>query len=1239
MAWVPETENIYFDSFDFISSNPIAFDNLGVKKVAKIFCNINVCHVITEEGTVYSWGNDREKYGTLAMGNNYYITSPTLNNNFDGKKILDLSIGEKHAAAIDEAHNIYMWGTDYYGECGYGDYNEKEVTKNIPFSLNIKHLYPLKVKCGYSYTMILDYDNTAIYLGVICDKNIIQDNIEKIERDAKHRVPFDNSLNVRCNEIYCGLNMIAIVDTKGNLFLYSDYEGLYYVRIPFEAITVKFVYDVIYVGINNKDYIYEFAPMRGRQCLEDYIENLYKVDECVSNIDIIDTPYYDNVLFFSIESEREMKRRNEDVNILRLIKENLNSQFGESNEEEIMNNNGRFNSSCSSLSSIYNSKSGLNLNINNSNTIIYNRSISRQHTIISGANSFASITNSFNSSNNLDSPSSMNMKKSYKRINRISSLLGRLFDKKIENISKGNIIINNKKRIDVELLVSGWNGKRAMGLKGSHQRSMSCVNLDDADSMKKNRNIRSLSSEKRLLDVNRLILKDNRNLNSFRKSIKKVLGIENYNRDKEDINEKKEEKRNFIDMKKIMSKMKVDKEKKDIIVNNRYQTVSVENNSHTSEEDRKLEEAINISNHKKKEEVIKEERLIGSRREIREGLIEGKDYDRYVFDYAKFKDDSYLIERNDIVKVPKRPRQREIKNEEISDIKDEIEMLEPKSNIEMILTNENKRQIDSKGNIPIEGSIISNNEGTDNISNNTRMTLKGKKNPKTIKRKKIEEPKEEEKIVNNQQKKERDKQYNIVSMVIDHNQIEIQSNNLKKEEPNIIESNEENNNSPEDNNKTSLNSPILHSFIQEEFHHQYVPVQYQIFHKSSPTPRLKLPHPQSSSLSKIVSKYESSLKSQTSKKKQSIQDPIANLLNDINILSPIDSVNPMISINSANTYYINETPLQLTSTPSTESRRPLMLTETKLNSISINPKESSQKSLTIEHINLNITTPKKSKENTSMIYAGLISKKQRINRDKLNKFLVSSNTDRSSIKISREQTTPIKLISNPVVNNRTITNDIRPRTSALPSKQYLPFTEKKVEKRKLIHKSNKTLKPAKIKQRNSSASTNNNSLSSTVPIHKRQRSANQLNHPSSFAVSHHKHNMSTSRLTSLRENYIGYYERALKYSNNKMITTLLTPEENTTAQKIVDIIDNEETLMSGVSHTSDNKTKTFNDIQKDIKNYVINNKDKYRNDYNKNDFIPIVTRSDIGDNMIQIEPSCHNSMIGEPLELERSQIK
>ena len=41
------------------------------------------------------------------MGDGYYFTSPVLNKNFGGKKIIDLSIGEKHAAALDDGHTLY----------------------------------------------------------------------------------------------------------------------------------------------------------------------------------------------------------------------------------------------------------------------------------------------------------------------------------------------------------------------------------------------------------------------------------------------------------------------------------------------------------------------------------------------------------------------------------------------------------------------------------------------------------------------------------------------------------------------------------------------------------------------------------------------------------------------------------------------------------------------------------------------------------------------------------------------------------------------------------------------------------------------------------------------------------------------------------------------------------------------------------------------------------------------------
>lgn len=62
-------------------------------------------HAISDEGFVYSWGNDRENYGTLGMGLNYSQASPCLNLNFSNKKIIDISMSEKHCAALDSKLN------------------------------------------------------------------------------------------------------------------------------------------------------------------------------------------------------------------------------------------------------------------------------------------------------------------------------------------------------------------------------------------------------------------------------------------------------------------------------------------------------------------------------------------------------------------------------------------------------------------------------------------------------------------------------------------------------------------------------------------------------------------------------------------------------------------------------------------------------------------------------------------------------------------------------------------------------------------------------------------------------------------------------------------------------------------------------------------------------------------------------------------------------------------------------
>ena len=58
-------------------------------------------HSIGDDGNVYSWGNDREKSGILALGFTYNQKTPLLNTNFANKKITQISLSEKHAAATD----------------------------------------------------------------------------------------------------------------------------------------------------------------------------------------------------------------------------------------------------------------------------------------------------------------------------------------------------------------------------------------------------------------------------------------------------------------------------------------------------------------------------------------------------------------------------------------------------------------------------------------------------------------------------------------------------------------------------------------------------------------------------------------------------------------------------------------------------------------------------------------------------------------------------------------------------------------------------------------------------------------------------------------------------------------------------------------------------------------------------------------------------------------------------------
>lgn len=167
LAWIPLSENIYFDALEFLAYEPIEFNSnfysnidFGAKKITKIYCNNHVMHSIADDGNVYSWGNDRDKTGILGLGFTYIQANPVLNTNFANKKIIDISLSEKHGVAMDSIfylilvnRHVYTWGTGLSGELG----KENITFSNTPLPIELnKHSFVMKIQCGATYTAFLD---------------------------------------------------------------------------------------------------------------------------------------------------------------------------------------------------------------------------------------------------------------------------------------------------------------------------------------------------------------------------------------------------------------------------------------------------------------------------------------------------------------------------------------------------------------------------------------------------------------------------------------------------------------------------------------------------------------------------------------------------------------------------------------------------------------------------------------------------------------------------------------------------------------------------------------------------------------------------------------------------------------------------------------------------------------------------------------------------------------------------
>ena len=131
--------------------------------------------ILLENGHVLSFGNN--EHGQLGReqktpqleeaASNDCLVDPNYFKNSKGnpEKVVYVSAGYDHCAAITESHFLFSWGGGQYGQHGQGHTMDSKSPKIVPHSSHGKQTEFVQVSCGDSFTVALTADGTLLSFG------------------------------------------------------------------------------------------------------------------------------------------------------------------------------------------------------------------------------------------------------------------------------------------------------------------------------------------------------------------------------------------------------------------------------------------------------------------------------------------------------------------------------------------------------------------------------------------------------------------------------------------------------------------------------------------------------------------------------------------------------------------------------------------------------------------------------------------------------------------------------------------------------------------------------------------------------------------------------------------------------------------------------------------------------------------------------------------------------------------
>jgi alpha-tubulin suppressor-like RCC1 family protein len=129
---------------------PRLVESLKGKNIVKVSVGGNHMSAIDKDGNLYCWG----RAACAGFGGLEHVYTPTLiQGDLSREKVISVSCGRSHTAAVTESGQVWTWGYGYEGELGHGEKSSQLQPKRVE-SLN----KVVDVACGRDFTIFVCED-------------------------------------------------------------------------------------------------------------------------------------------------------------------------------------------------------------------------------------------------------------------------------------------------------------------------------------------------------------------------------------------------------------------------------------------------------------------------------------------------------------------------------------------------------------------------------------------------------------------------------------------------------------------------------------------------------------------------------------------------------------------------------------------------------------------------------------------------------------------------------------------------------------------------------------------------------------------------------------------------------------------------------------------------------------------------------------------------------------------------